>query len=147
MLNEDIRKDFDLRTESLPAAEGVVGVAFDQALIGQHGASVDIDADETTVACRAKGECSAGIVAEDIEADGQIYCGANGATRGGHGGHGLGSDVCFRERNVTEIFDEERVSTSAFVGVGVSNGSGDYSFQVALPARRAGEGMEVDDAD
>ena len=39
------------------------------------------------------------------------------------------------------------MTTAAFVGVGVSNGSGDYFFQVALPARRAGEGAQVNYAE
>src|SRR6185369_11666854 len=56
-------------------------------------------------------------------------------------------DVCFCERNVTEIFDEKRVSAAAFVGPGVSEGGGDYVFQIALPPRRAGERVEVNDTD
>jgi hypothetical protein len=144
VLNQDIGKDLSLRTELPPAAEGVVGIAFDEALIREHGTSVDIDADETTVARRAKGECSAGIVAQNVEANRQLDCGANGPTGGSHGGDGFGSDICFGERNVSEVFDEKRVSAAPFVGLGVGDGNRDYFFQVALPARRAGQRLKVD---
>ena len=88
-----------------------------------------------------------GIVAEDIEANRQFHCGANGATRGSHGSHRFGSDICFGEWNVTKVFDEKRVCATAFIRVGIGDGSGDYFFQVTLPARRAGERLEVDDTD
>ena len=39
------------------------------------------------------------------------------------------------------------MSAAAFVIAGISNGHGDYFFQVAQPARRAGERSEVDDSD
>lgn len=147
VLHEDIGKDFDLRTELAPAAKGVVGIAFNEPLIGEHCAGVNVDADETSVACGTKGERCARIVAEDVEADGQFDCGANGATGGSHSSDSFGSDVCFGEWNVTEVFDEKRVSAAAFVGLGVGDCSSDYFFQVALPARRAGERLDVNDTD
>jgi hypothetical protein len=107
---------------------------------------VDVDTDEGSIAGGAKSERSAGIVAQDIKADGQFDCSANGAAGGSHCSDRLGSDACFRERNIAEVFDEEGMGTPAFVGAGVGNGSGDDFFQVALPARGAGEGLEVDDA-
>jgi hypothetical protein len=39
------------------------------------------------------------------------------------------------------------VSAAAFIGFGIGDGSRDYFFQVTLPARRAGERLEVDDTD
>jgi hypothetical protein len=147
MFDQDIGKDFGLRTELLPVAESVVGIAFDETLVGEHCAGVDVYADEGSVAGGTKSERSAGIVAQDVEADGQFDCCANGATGGGHRGDGFGSDVCPGERNIAEIFDEQGMCAAAFVGAGVGNGSGDYFFQLALPARRAGEGLEVDDAE
>jgi hypothetical protein len=147
VFDKDIGKDFSLRTKLLAVPQGVVGIAFDEALIGEHCASVNVDADETSIASDTKGESRPGIVAEDVEADREFDCGANGAANGGHGGDGFGSDVCFGERNIAEVFDEERVSAAAYVGLGVGNGGSDYFFPVASPARRAGEGMEVDDTD
>jgi hypothetical protein len=147
VLDQEIGKDLSLRTELPPAAEGVVGIAFDEALIGNHSTGVNVDADEASVAGGTKSDGGAGIVAEDVEANGQFDFGANGATGGSRGGDSFGSDVCFSERNVTEIFDENRVSAAAFVGLGISDGSRDYLFQVTLPAWRAGERSEVDNTD
>jgi len=39
------------------------------------------------------------------------------------------------------------VGAALFVGASVGKGRGDYFFQVASPARRAGERSEVDDSD
>jgi hypothetical protein len=147
MFHEDVRKDLSLGTELMAVSECVVGIAFDQTLVGEHCAGVNVDADEASAARGTKRQRSAGVVAKDVEADGQLDRGANGTAGGSHRGDGFVSDVCFGKRNVTEVFDEKRVSTSAFVAVGISNGGGDYLFQVTLPARRAREGMEVDDTD
>src|SRR5260370_34751542 len=101
-------------------------MAFDETLIGEHCAGVDIDADEGSVAGGTKSERSSSIVAQDVEADGQFDCGANGAASGGHRGDGFRSDVRLSVRNIAEIFDEEAMSTAPFVGAGVSNPRGDY---------------------
>jgi hypothetical protein len=145
VFDKDVGKDLSFWTKPLAVAEGIVGITFDKALIGKHCAGVHIDADEASVAGGTKGESSTGVVAKDVEANGQFHCGANGAAGGSHGSHRFGSDICFCERNIAKIFDEERMSAAAFIGVGVGDGSRDYFFQVTLPARRAGERLEVDD--
>jgi hypothetical protein len=116
-------------------------------LIGEHRAGVDVNADEASVAPGTKRKRGTGVVAQNVEADREFDCSANGAAGGGHCRDSFGSDVCFGERDIAEVFNEEGVSAAAFVCAGIGNGSGDYFFKVALPARRAGERTEVDDAD
>jgi hypothetical protein len=147
VLHENVCKDIGLRTELAPAAKCVVRIAFDEALIREHCAGVNVDPDEAAVACRTKSERCARIVAKDIEANRQFDCRANGAAGGGHGGNGFGSNVCPGERNVTEVLDKNRVSAAAFVGLCVGDGRCDYFFQVPQPARGAGKRAEVDDTD
>jgi hypothetical protein len=147
MFDKDIGKDLSLRTELPPVAQSVMGITFDEALIGKHCARVNVNAKEASVAGGTKGESSVGVVAEDVEADWKFHCSANCAASGCHGGYGFGSDVCFCERNVAEVFDEKPVNAAAFVGPGIGNRGSDYFFEIALPARRAGERLEVDDPD
>ena len=69
MFDKDVSKDLSLGTELLPIPQGLVGVTFDDALIGEHCAGVDVDADETSIARGAKSEGSASIVAQYVETD------------------------------------------------------------------------------
>src|SRR5262245_50954309 len=143
MFDEDIGKDFGLRTELLSVPESIVRVAFNEALIGKHCAGVDVDTNEGSVAGCTECEGGAGIIAQNVKADGQFDCGTNGAAGASHRSDRFGSDACFRERNIAEVFDEEGMDTAPSVGMCVGDGSGDYFFQVALPARRAREGAQV----
>jgi hypothetical protein len=145
VFDEDISKDFGLRTQLLSIPQCVVCIPFDETLIGEHRATVHVDADEGPLAGGTKRECSPCIVAEDVEADWKFDGSADGASGGSHGGNSFGADVCFGERDIAEIFDEERMGAAPFICAGVGYRSGNYSFQVAFPARRTGEGTEVDD--
>ena len=147
VLDVDIGEDLRLRTNALPIAQGVIGVAFDQPLVGQHRAGVDVDADERAAADGAQRQRGAGVVAQDVEADGEVHGLADGAAGGGHGGDGLGGDAALGEGHIAEVLDEEGVGAAALVGAGVVHGELDHGFHIAPPARRAGQGLEVDDAD
>jgi hypothetical protein len=70
----------------------------------------------------AQRECGAGIIAQNVEADGQVDCGANGSARGGHGSDGFGANICFCKRDVAEVFDKNRMTASGLVCPGIGNG-------------------------
>jgi hypothetical protein len=147
VFDKDVCKDLGLRTELLPISKSVMGVPFDDTLIGEHCAGVDVDTNKASIAGGTKGKRGTSIVAEDVEANGKFSRGANRAAGDSHRRDGFGSDVSFGKGNVAEIFNEEGVSTAAFVGASIRDSSRDYFLQAALPSRRTGEWTEVDDAD
>ena len=122
MLDVDIRKDLRCGTNAPAIAQGVVGIAFDQALVGQHRAGVHVDANKGPVANGAQRQRGAGVVAQDVEADGKFDRIADRATGGGHGGDGLGGDAAPGERHVAEVLDEEGVRAAALVSMGIIHG-------------------------
>ena len=69
MFDVDVGQDLRAGTHTFAVAERFVGVAFDETLVGEHGAGVDVYADEISGAGGAQGECGAGVVAEDVEAE------------------------------------------------------------------------------
>ena len=122
-------------------------ISVDQPLVGEHRAAVDIHADETAAARGAQGKGGAGVIAQDVKADGQGDGLADGATNRGHGGDGFGADGGFGERDVAEVLDEDRVCAALLVGAGIGDGGFDEGRELAAPARCAGQRGEVNNAD
>ena len=93
MFDEDVGKDTRLGANLLSITECIVGGSFYQALIGEHCAGVDVDANERSITSGTKCKRSAGVIAEDVEADRKFDCSADGAAGGSHGRDSFGSDV------------------------------------------------------
>ena len=146
MLDMDISKNLDFGTDLPPKAKSVVSIPFDDALISQHGAGMDIDSNEASPAGGAKRERRASIVAQDVEANGQPNRSANCAASGSHRGDCLWPNVVFCKRYVAEIFDEKSMGAAGFVSPSVADSSGDDFFQIAVPSRSAWKRKEMDDA-
>ena len=72
MLHMNIGKDSRAGADAVAIADGVECVAFNQALVREHRAGVDINADEITAAGSAEGERSLGVIAQDIEPEGNF---------------------------------------------------------------------------
>ena len=75
VLHVHIGKNGHGRANPFTVSHGFVRVALDDALIGEHRAGMDVDADEAAAARRAQCQRGAGIVAENIESYRQIGCG------------------------------------------------------------------------
>ena len=129
----NVRKNLRGGREARSFAERVVGVAFDDALVREHRAAVDVDAEKIATTSSAQGERGAGVVAEDVVADGQFHRRAHGATGGGHRGESFGRDAGFGERHVAEIFNDEAVRAAAFVGDGIGDsGANNFRHRCAM---------------
>lgn len=122
VLDVNVGENLRVRRNSPAIAQSVEGIALDDSLISDHRAAEDIHTNETSAARRAKGQRGAGIVAKDIEADGDLHSVADGAADCGHRGDGFGADGRFRERCVAKIFDEDSVRAALFVSLGIGDG-------------------------
>jgi len=131
----DIGEDLRAGTNGLAIAQGVEGVTLDDALVGEHRAAVDIDANKTAIAGSAQGKRGAGVIAQNIETDGQRDGLTDSATNRGHGGDGFGADGRFGERHIAKVFDEHRVRAPLGVSPGIGNGALADAGEVAAPAR------------
>ena len=143
----DIRKNQDFRTNLATQAQGFESVTLNDALVSEHGPGVDIDTDERTVAGGAKAKGGAGVVAQDVETDGEFHGLADGASGSGHRRNRLRPNRTFGERDVAEVFDKEGLGAAASVGAGVIDREADEGIQVSAPSRRTGEWPKMDDAD
>jgi len=143
----DVRKDLRVGTDVAAKAERMEGIALDDSLVGEHRAAMDVHADEFTAASRAQRQRGAGIVAQDIETDGQRNRLAHGATNGRHGSNGFGANRAFSEGNVAEVLDENRMRAALLVSLGVGDGMFCGNGQISAPAGRTGQWRQMNNAD
>src|SRR5438132_669016 len=110
VLAPDVREDQGLDAEQPPVAERVVGVGLDDALIGDDGARVDVDADEPTADGGGDGERRARVVLEHVDSErslGEGPADLRGDRR--HAGDRGRLDASSRELRVAEVLHEQRV--------------------------------------
>ncbi|MDB6064676.1 MAG: hypothetical protein JWR26_884 [Pedosphaera sp.] len=135
----DIGKNLYFGGDGLTIAQSVEGISLNQALIGQHGAAVDIDTDKTAAAGCAQGERGACIVAQDIEPDRYFDGLPHRAADRGHGRHCFGADGGFRKRHIAKILDEDRMRAALLISSRIPDSSLDDGLPIAAPAWRSRE--------
>ena len=142
----NVGEDFHVGAQALSFAQGFMSFALNQSLVGQHGSAVHVDPDEGAFAGRAKSERGAGVVAQDVEAEGDFDRLSQGVSGAGHGGDRLGPHGAFGEGRVAEVLDDDGVRSALLVGLCVGEGRVDERLHVARPSRGAGKRLEVNDA-
>ena len=142
----DIRKQERFRANPLPIANRVKRVAFDDALVRQHRPGMDVDAHKTSAARSAQGEGGMGVIAQNIETDGNTNRRTDGRTRDGHGRHSFGTDIAFGEWRVSKVFDDYCVDAATCVSPGISDRMVDSESKVTTPSRRTGQRRKMNHA-
>src|SRR5947199_322956 len=112
MFDVHIGENFGFRTKALAIAKGLESVAFNQALVSEHGARVHVHANETAMAGGTKCQGAARVVAENVETHRQLHGLSYGGASNGHGGDGFGRDARPGERNITEVFEHKGVNAA-----------------------------------
>ncbi len=116
MFDVDVGKDKGAGTNPLAITQGLISIAFDETLIGEHGTGVDIDANETALAGGAQSQGGRGIIAQNVETNWEFRLLAYGVASDGHGRNGFRADLSFRKRDITKVFNEKRVCAAALIG-------------------------------
>ena len=99
-----------LGLEGGAVAEGLGGLALDQALVGDVGVGPLVDADEAGAGGGGDGEGGDGGVGEDVDAEGDVEGWRDAVGDDGEAGGGLGADVAgLAEGDVAVVLDDEAV--------------------------------------
>ena len=134
--------------EQAALTQGGVGVALHETLIGDHGARVDVGADEDGASGAGHPERRARVVAKHVDAERHGGPGgADGARHHAEGRHRPGLSAAGREGDIAEVLYEERVEASLDEGLGIGEGAIEHVRHRALPARASGERRQVHHAD
>ena len=148
VLAADVGEDRDVDAEQAPVAERAVRVGLDDALVGQHRARVDVDADELGADRGGHGQRRARVVLQDVHA--QVRSRQRLPHLGGydaHRRHRGGLDAAGGERRIAEILDEDGVDAALDQRARVRERGFHDAGHRPVPARTAGQGQEVDHAD
>lgn len=127
MLDLDIGEDRAGRVEIEAVAVGEVGLALEDALIGEDSTGVDIDADKGGLGGGGDRESSKGVIAEDVDAEPRR--GGEGGREGAldrddhasHRGDGVGRNAVRVEGGIAKVFDDHRVKSSVCQGQGIAD--------------------------
>jgi len=136
-----------LGAERAAEAQGLVGAALDQALIGDARAGVDVDPDEARARRDGDGQRGLGVVAEHVDPQRDPgRRGAHGERRGRHRGHGDRRDAARLEGRVAEVLHHDALEAGLREEPRVGRGRGEHGAEIAGEARARREWREVDDA-
>ena len=148
VLAADVGEDRHVGAEQAPVAERAVRVGLHDALVGEHRAGVDVDADEFGADRGGDGQRRARVVLQHVHAErGSRQRSADLGGDHADGRHGGRLDAPGRERRVAEVLDEHRVHAALDEGVGVGECGGHDARHRPVPSRAAGQRREVDHAD
>ena len=100
-----------MRRERRTKAECVRRLAFDDPLVSDHCANVDVDADERCASRRTDRQRGAGVVPQSVDAEAQTKAAACFADDARHGGDRLGIDM-LAERTIAEILEYDAVTAA-----------------------------------
>lgn len=125
VFDEDVREEPEvIGAEALAVPQGRGRFAFDEALIGDVRADVDVDAHERRARRRGDAQRGERIVAEAVHADGQPRGSDDRLHQHGHGGDLVrGEAVTFaplEERRGAEVLDDDRRHAARAEGLGVA---------------------------
>ena len=148
VLAAHVGEDGDVDAEHAPVAQRVVRIGVHEALIGQHGAGMDVDADEAGADRARHRQRGARVVLQHVDAKRGRGQGAADRTRHhGEAGHGGRLHAAGRKRRVAVVLDEHGVHAVLDQRAGVVDGGADDPLHGAFPARTAWQRRDVDHPD
>lgn len=135
--------------QSLTLSEQGVSFARDHALVCCGDPVEDVDADEVGADHFGEGEGREGVVAQDVDSEGEIDGVANLMADDGHGGDGLWGDAVGVEGGISEVLNDESGVACAAIDLGRLDRSLNSAIEVGLPVLgpggAAGERGEMED--
>src|SRR5262245_24484468 len=130
MLHIRICEDLDIRTQGLTITKGLVRRPFDQSLVRDSRAGVNIRSDELAPYCRRYRERTRRIVPQNVDAKRQIHLAPDLTREGCHEGDGMGRYSPRIKRNVAEILDYQSIHTAGRQRFGILQYPMDDGFEI-----------------
>src|SRR5213594_2249515 len=109
MLHISVRKDFDVDAQELAVAKGLMRHSFDQALIGDSSAGMNVDANELSAGGKSNRDCTFRIIPQYVNPERQIKGAPDSKCNGSHECHGMGRYLPGIKGYVTKVLQDQPV--------------------------------------